>query len=138
MSDMVYNYIKIAERMCEATYQGLYRHTGTSLEFHFRIEHTCYNEEGDDLGTGIRFAVRYHSPHGSNYVRVSWSPITRESDFLPKDWKEIANHDSCWRECWSEILSYCRRKLIDEYTAEGSESWFFDCEGVTAVKEDDK
>jgi hypothetical protein len=132
MPDMVYNYLHTAEDMCEATYQGLHRYTDTALEFRFRIDHTCYDEEGEDIGNGIRFAIRYHSKNGSNYVRVSWSPITRESMFEPKGWEELANHDSCWRGCWSEILAYARKKLIEEFHAKGSESWYFNCESVKA------
>jgi hypothetical protein len=138
MSDMVYTHLKVAESMCYETFDFLFRSKGKVMEYHFRFDHTCYDEKGSDIGQKLDFHVRYSSNEGSRYVKVEWRTLDIEDHFKPSEWEEIADHDSCWHNCWSdEILPYCRKVLLEEYNAVGDESWYFNCDAMTVYDKED-
>lgn len=131
MSDMVYTYMNVAETMCYATINGLFRAQEKTIEFNFRLDHSCYRN-GEDIGKSILWKVRYINRKGSRYVKVDWTPCSYHEDI--ENWQEIADHDSCWCGCWGDILDYGRKELIDNFTAKGNESWFFNCELVREIE----
>ena len=38
-------------------------------------------------------------------------PVLAKKDIV--NWRELADHDSCWRNCWDEPLAY-GRKILEE------------------------
>jgi hypothetical protein len=120
-----------AESMCMAMIDGLYREKKSCIEFTFRLDHTCYDKEGEDIGRNIYWKIRYTITKGSRYIKVEWTPYSYQEDI--EKWVELADHDSCWRECWDEPLSYACKELIEKYDAKGNESWFFRCERVKSL-----
>ena len=131
MSNMVYTHIDAAESMCDAMIDGLYRSTDSCIEFSFRLDHTCYDKDGNDIGTNIYWKVRYTNHKGSRYIKVEWTPYSYKENI--ENWQKIADHDSCWRGCWGDIHAYARKALIEEYKAKGNESWFFNCEYIRKI-----
>jgi hypothetical protein len=131
MDDMVYAYVMAAENMAEEVIEGLFRSKEATVEFEFRLDHTCYDKTGEDVGRTIYWKVLYIIRKGSRYVKVDWTPYSyREPGAV--NWKEIGDHDSCWRGCWSDILKYARVELLDKFDAKGNESWFFACQHIKA------
>ena len=128
MSDMVYTYIKAAETMSETMVGDLFRGKGAVITFEFRLDHTCYDKNGNDKGTMIRWKVKYVLREGRSYIKVLWTPYSYRENI--ENWQEIADHDSCWRDCWGDILDYGREELLKKHTAKGNESWFFNCERI--------
>jgi len=136
MSDFIYAYVHTAESIAESAVQGIIRYKEATLEFEFRLDHTCYNKEGEDIGRTIYWKVKYICREGGSYVKVLWTPFSYKD--YTEDWQEIADHDSCWRGCWNDILTYAREELIEKYNAIGNESWFFNCEYVKMIKEEEQ
>lgn len=129
MSDMVYVYMKAAENMAETVIDDLFRSKKARVEFEFRLDHTCYGKDGEDIGRNINWKVLYTVRGGNRYVKVDWTPYSyREPGAV--SWKEIGDHDSCWRGCWSDILAWAREELLNKFDVKGNESWFFNCEHI--------
>jgi hypothetical protein len=129
MSDMVYVYVQTAGHMAETVIDDLFRSKEVKIEFEFRLDHTCYDEYGVDIGNNIYWKVLYTVRKGSRYIKVDWTPYSYQEPGKV-DWKEIGDHDSCWRGCWSDILSWAREELLEKFNAKGNESWFFSCQHI--------
>jgi len=134
--DIVYMTFNVAESMCYETFNSLFRGKGKIMQYDFRFDHTCYDADGNDIGQKINFQIRYSSNEGSRCVKVEWRTLAIENFFKPSEWEELVNHDSCWHMCWSDILTRCRKVLIEDFQVTGNESWYFNCENMTVCEKE--
>jgi hypothetical protein len=130
----VYHFINNAEHMAEEIYDSLYRSKGIAktIQFNFRMDYSVYNVDGNDEGTAFYWQVIYYG-RGGRYIKVLWNEIVYYPEYKESDWKEIADHDSCWRGCWDNILKKARTIFTPFNDKDGS--WFFNLE---RVEDDDK
>jgi hypothetical protein len=102
------NYVPYIEcnKMAEALVDSLYRNKekcSIALCFDFRIHISKYFEDREELEYPFFFSVIYYAP--SNYVKVFYRRNLKSPFVYPEDgpFERIADHDSCWRDCWSDI-----------------------------------
>lgn len=126
MSDYIYNVMSIMEKTSCELFNSLCRSKGLTLEISFTISHDIYDDLGNNRGKEFRFKVRYYSSKGSRYVRVCYRL------FGSVDWTNLADHDTCWRESWDNIIAECRKTLNEDFPKiKGHEdSWFSNCESI--------
>lgn len=130
MENMIFHFLNTAEKMASEMIAGLFRGKKSVIEFTFRLDKTCYDEKGNDIGPNIYWKVRYTNREGGSYVKVEWTPLSYRDNI--EKWEEIANHDSCWHSCWDDIHTYAREKL--NVPCEGNISWFFNCESIRKIE----
>jgi hypothetical protein len=78
----------------------------------------CTYQNNRAIEKKFNFNVIYYAP--MNYVKVLWRKIEKPSDIYNTEgeWIQIADHDSCWRDSWSEIYKN-RQPIIEFYTKKG-------------------
>jgi len=126
----VYHFINNAEHMAEEMYDSVFRSKGIAktIQFNFRMVYSVYDENGNDIGIAFYWQVIYHG-RGGRYIKVLWNEV-KYHPYIETEWKEIADHDSCWRGCWDNdnILGRAREIFTPFNDKEGS--WFFNLERV--------
>ncbi len=130
------------EKMCEAICQGFYRGVegkgDKAVMLTFRIENeTEYEKNKRRKESKFYFSVIYFAP--SNYVKVLWRDNKDNFfNFYPEkgEWKEIADHDSCWRGCWSDILQEYR-KTLKKFEGEKNVSYWANIEDIREITFED-
>ena len=127
--DQIYHFIISAEHIIDEIYDSLFRSKGIekTIKFSFRLDYSIYDENGSDIGRQFYWNVILHG-RGGRYIKVLWQQYSYHPFKKEEDWKEIADHDSCWCGCWGDILKKAREIFPINYCQDGS--WFFNLEQV--------
>lgn len=129
---VIYHFINNAEHMACTVYDSLFRskEKAKTLQFNFRMDYSVYDKDGNDIGNTFYWQVIYYG-RGGRYIKVLWNEKQYRPEYKETEWKEIADHDSCWRGCWEKILERAREIFNPFEDKEGS--WFFNLENVEDI-----